>query len=431
MLADILKKALPEIIDDSQGAFIENRQILDGVLNANELIHMRRKEKKSGLLFKIDMEKAYDCVDWSFVGYLFERMGFGRRWRSWMKACVEDTRYSVLVNGSPSSPISATRGLRQGDPLSPFIFTMIRESLSRLVFKAKDLDIVKGFEVSPRGSVVTHLQFADDTLFFCDPNSSEVLGFRAVLRYFELVSGLRINLGKSTLIGVEVENSRIKDWADLVGCGIGKLPFSYLGLLVGGNPRLKNFWTPVVERIERRLAGCGKKFLSLGGRVTLIKLVLINLPTYFLSLFAIPNGVANKIEKLFRRFLWGDHLEKRRVHLVAWSEVTKAISKDGLGIVHIRLRNEALLCKWGWRFGREPNALWVRVLSAKYGTSDTNKWCLGEEVDKSGLEMLKAWWRVCQGRTEVGNFFKECLRILVDKVTALSFGRTCGWLIDP
>lgn len=136
---------------------------------------------------------------------------------------------------------------------------------------------------------------------------SEVLGFCAVLRCFELVSDLRINLGKSTLIGVEVENSQIKDWADLVGCKIGTLPFSYLGLPVGKNPRLKTFWTPVVEREERRLVGWGKKFLSLGGRGTLIKSVLLNLPTYFLLLFAIPIGVANKIEKLFRRFLWGDH----------------------------------------------------------------------------------------------------------------------------
>lgn len=100
--------------------------------------------------------------------------------------------------------------------------------------------------------------------------------------------------------------------------------------------------------------------------------------------------MANKIEKLFRKFLWGDHLEKRKVHLVAWSEVTKAVANGGLSIVPLRLRNEALLCKWGWRFGRESNALWVQVLSAKYGTLNTNRWSLGEEVDKSGSGLLKA-----------------------------------------
>lgn len=90
-------------------------------------------------------------------------------------------------------------------------------------------------------------------------------------------------------------------------------------------------------------------------------------PPYFLSLFEIPKGVANKIEKIFRRFLWGDQVENRKVHLVAWTEVTKAKSKGGSSIVPIHLRNEALLCKWGWHFGRETNALWVRVLTTKSG----------------------------------------------------------------
>lgn len=336
------------------------------------------------------MEKAYDCVVWSFVDYLFDRMGFGIRWRKWMKASVENTKYSVLENGSPTSPISANRGLRQGDPLSPFIFTMVGESLNSLVLKAKELGIVRGFEVCPGGPVVTHLQFVDDTSFFCDNNISEVLGFRAILGCFELVSGLRINLGKSTLIGVALDDSVVRERADIVGCGVGNVPFSYLGLPVGGNTRFKKFWSPVVEKLERRLARWGKKYLSLDGRVTLLKSVLINLPTYFLFIFQIPKGVANSMEKLFRRFLWGDQEAKIKVHLMAWAEVTKAKSKGGLGSVPIHLRKEALLCKWGWRFGRESKALWVRILSAKYGVSDVNSWSLGEEVDRSGSRVLKA-----------------------------------------
>lgn len=141
---------------------------------------------------------------------------------------------------------------------------MVGESLNRLVLKAKEVSIVKGFEVSNGGPVLTHLQFADDTIFFCDHCKEEVLGYRAILRCFKLVSGLRINLGKSTLIGVGLESSEVGEWASEVGCGEGKLPFLYLGLPVGGNPRLKKFWTPVIEKIERRLVGWNKKFLSLG-----------------------------------------------------------------------------------------------------------------------------------------------------------------------
>lgn len=147
-LAERLKKVLPKIIGESQGAFVKDRQILDGVLIANELVHMRRKEMKLGLLFKIDIEKVYDFVDWSFVGYLFSKMGFGRLWCKWMKACTEDTSFSILVNGSSTQPIHANMGLRQGDPLSPFIFTLVGGSLNKLVEKAREMGVVKGFKTA-------------------------------------------------------------------------------------------------------------------------------------------------------------------------------------------------------------------------------------------------------------------------------------------
>lgn len=156
-LAERLKKVLPKIIGESQEAFVEDRQILVRILIANELVHMRRKEKKPGLIFKIDMEKAYDFVDWTFVSYLFSRMGFEREWCKWMKDCIKDTSYSILVNGSPTPPIQANRGLRQGDPLSPFIFTLVGEGLNKLVESAKEMGVVKGFKVAPEGPKVTHL----------------------------------------------------------------------------------------------------------------------------------------------------------------------------------------------------------------------------------------------------------------------------------
>lgn len=142
---------------------MEDRQILDGVLIANELVHMRRNEKKLDLLFKIDMENDYDFVDWSFMGYLFARMDFGRLSCRWMKSMYRGHLLLHLGNGSPTSPIQANRGLRQGDPLSPFIFTLVGESLNKLVEKSRELGVVRGFESAP------DLQFADDTLFFCEP----------------------------------------------------------------------------------------------------------------------------------------------------------------------------------------------------------------------------------------------------------------------
>ena len=119
--------------------------------------------------------------------------------------------------------------------------------------------------------------------------------------------------------------------------------------------------------MERRLVGWKRLYLSKGGRVTLIKSTLSNLPTYFLSLFPIPANVANRIERLQRNFLWGSFGDDPKIHLVKWATVCSPISLGGLGIRKIRLFNEALLGKWLWRFGIEEDVLWRQVIEIKYG----------------------------------------------------------------
>lgn len=220
-----------------------------------------------------------------------------------MRACVQESSYSISVNDSRTEPIRASRGLRQVDPLSPFLFTMVAEALNGLMNRAKQAELIQGLEISPSSESITHLQFADDTLLFCEASSEELFGERAVLRCFELVSGLRINIGKSNIIGLGIETEELDRLARELGCGIEKIPFTYLGLPVGANPRSKVFWEPILERISKKLNAWSKSYLSIGGRLTLIKLCLVNLPTYYLSLFEIQKGVAKRLEKIQRDFL--------------------------------------------------------------------------------------------------------------------------------
>lgn len=123
------------------------------------------------------------------MGYLFDKMGFDHRWKKWMRGCLEDKCYSVLVNGSPIDSIMVTRGLKQGDPLSPLIFTLIGEGLNKLIEKDRDMGNVKSFPVTKGGPMVSPLHFADDTLCFYEAIKEEIFGYKAVLRCFELVSG--------------------------------------------------------------------------------------------------------------------------------------------------------------------------------------------------------------------------------------------------
>ena len=142
--------------------------------------------------------------------YLLERIGFGDRWRRWLKTCVSTVRFSVLVNGSPTGFFGSSRGLRQGDPLSPLLFLLIMEVLSRILKKTEERGFIQGFHVGPVNSTgiqVSHLLFADDTILFCDASKEQILSIRLVLNCFQAFIGLKVNVGKSEIVPIgEVRN---------------------------------------------------------------------------------------------------------------------------------------------------------------------------------------------------------------------------------
>jgi hypothetical protein len=140
VLVGRLARVVGELIPYTQSAFIKGRQLVDGVVVANEVIDFAKKMGKECLIFKVDFEKAYDSVDWKFLDYMLRRFGFGEKWRGWMKACVCSGNMSILVNGSPTEEISIKRGLKQGDPLAPLLFLIVAEGLGSLMRMA----VVKG-----------------------------------------------------------------------------------------------------------------------------------------------------------------------------------------------------------------------------------------------------------------------------------------------
>jgi len=303
VLANRFKSVLEKVISKSQSAFIKRRQILDPILIANECLDNRIRSGEPGVMCKMDLEKAYDHVNCDFLLYLLRRCGFGDKLRSWIAHCISSVQFSVLVNGSPYGFFSSSRGLRQGDPLSPLLFVFVMEALSRMISDAVSGGLLEGFKVG--NTAFLHLLFADDTLIFCSAHSSQLRHLRGVFLLFEAASGLEVNLAKSNLIPVG-NVDQVSRLADILGCGIASLPAKYLGLPLGASYKSTLIWDGVIEKIEHRLASWKRLYLSKGGRVTLIKSTLANVPTYFfLSLFPIPRSVASRIEKLKRDFLWG------------------------------------------------------------------------------------------------------------------------------
>uniref|UniRef100_A0A2N9H3D8 Reverse transcriptase domain-containing protein n=1 Tax=Fagus sylvatica TaxID=28930 RepID=A0A2N9H3D8_FAGSY len=365
VLANRLKGVLDKLISESQNAFVGGRKILDSVLIANECLDSRLKSRNPGVICKLDIEKAYDHVNWSCLLHLMERMGFGRRWRLWIEACISSVQFSVLVNGSPEGFFSCSRGLRQGDPLSPLLFLLVMEVLSRMLNKVEEEGLIQGFRAGNNavdGLCISHLLYADDTILFCDADPDKLLYVRMVLTCFEAVTGLRVNMAKSEMVPVgEVQN--ISELAESLCCHIGGLPLSYLGMPLGASYKAVAVWNPIIEKLERRLSGWQKLYLSKGGRLTLLKSTLSSLPTYFLSLFTIPISVMRRIEKMQRDFLWGGLGDEVKHHLVSWDKVCAPKEVGGLGVRSLVLTNKALQGKWLWSRGPHGCGLWKGIMS--------------------------------------------------------------------
>lgn len=193
-----------------------------------------------------------------------------------------------------------------------------------------------------------------------------------MLILFELSSELQVNFHKSMIIGLNVDSILMHDLAKALWCKQGTLPFTYLGLLIGGNLSHLSLWKSIIDRIEKKLASWKGNLLSLGGRTTLIKASLSSLPLYYMSLFPIPMGIAEQLIKMQCQFLWCGSLEKKKfTPPIAWHQIEQPKSLSGLGIENLQERNLGLLLKWLWRYVTEPNYLWCNIVQIKFGYGST------------------------------------------------------------
>jgi len=291
VLANRLRNVIGSVVSDSESAFVKGKQILDGILIGNEEVDEARRMNKELLMFKVDFEKAYDSMDLKYLDSVMVNMNFPTICRKWISECVGTTTTSVLVNGCPTEEFPIEQGLRQGDPLSPFLFLLDAEGFNVLMNTVMGVHLFHGYGVGRVGEVrLTHLQFADDTLIIGEKSWLNVRSMREMLLLFEEVSVLKVNFHKSMLTGVNISEFWLSKAVLVMNFRRGTIPFVYLGLPIDGDSRKLRFWKPIVDRIVARLSSWNSKFLSFGGRLVLLKSVMSSLPVYFLSFFKAPAG---------------------------------------------------------------------------------------------------------------------------------------------
>ncbi|GJX45301.1 RNA-directed DNA polymerase, eukaryota [Tanacetum coccineum] len=284
VLATRLSLVISDLISDVQSAFLPNRQILDGPFIINELLSWCKHNKQQAMMFKVDFAKAYDSVRWDYLDDVLTCFGFGSKWRSWISGSLNSGMASILVNGSPTSEFQFHCGLKQGDPLAPYLFILIMESLHLSFSRTVDAGLFKGIQIGP-SFMISHLFYADDAVFIGEWSDNNLTRIMQILHCFSLSSGLKINISKSHLLGVGVPRESVNTAARRLGCSVMSAPFKYLGVMVGGNMALVKSWDDVIGKLNSRLSKWKRNSLSIGGRLTLLKSVLGSTPIYSMSLY--------------------------------------------------------------------------------------------------------------------------------------------------
>ncbi|CAA7014686.1 unnamed protein product [Microthlaspi erraticum] len=369
VLCQRLKGLLPRLISETQSAFVPGRLISDNILIAQEMFNGLRTNKACRGKFmavKTDMSKAYDRVEWPFIEALMRKMGFAEAWITWMMSCIKSVKYRVLINGQPRGKIIPQRGLRQGDPLSPYLFIMCTEILITNLKKAEVLKEITGLKVARASPAVSHLLFADDSLFFCKAITKESRVLLQILKEYEIASGQQINFAKSSVqFGHTVDEGLRAEIHQILGItNVGGMD-NYLGIpeSLGAKTKIFSF---LIDRQYKRVNGWNSKWLSRGGKEVLIKSVLSAMPTHVMSCFRLPKGVTNKLTSAVSNFWWSNNGQTRGMHWLAWKKLCRHKNAGGLGFRVIEDFNTALLAKKLWRLLDNPDSLFSQVFKGRY-----------------------------------------------------------------
>ena len=356
-----LQVLLPDLVDKAQSAFIKGRKISDNVLLAQDLL--RDYHKNGGhprIAAKVDLMKAYDTVSWDFLFDLLDVFGFPPNLQKWIKACVSSPRYSINFNGESIGYFSGAKGLRQGDPMSPYLFILIMDALSQL--------ITYNIQNSPEFKYhwkcdklhISHLCFADDLLLLFHGDLQSALLMKNTLTQFHSFSGLCANPSKSCIFFAGVDDTIANSVCQALQFNRGSLPLKYLGVPLIPTRLKKVDCDELIKKISNRVQSWTSKFLSYAGRLQLIQSVLAGIQNYWASMFILPKYVLKQVEKIMRRFLWSGGIEKASGAKVAWDSICKPKKEGGLGFKPLIPLNCILNMKHIWAlFSNKNQSLWA------------------------------------------------------------------------
>ncbi|XP_056858087.1 uncharacterized protein LOC130507391 [Raphanus sativus] len=360
IIANRLKITLPDFIELNQSAFVQGRLLIENLLLATELVKDYHKDTiSSRCALKIDISKAFDSVQWSFLLKTLEAMDFPPMFIHWISRCITTASFSVQVNGELAGYFQSTRGLRQGCALSPYLFVICMNVLTKLLDKSANENNM-GYHPRCKNLGLTHLSFADDIMVFTDGRVRSIESILDVFDYFGKISGLKISMEKTTIYYAGMSVTETAQLEQRFAFASGKLPVRYLGLPLLTRRMGKDDYGILIDKIRNRITHWTNRFLSQAGRLQLIGSVLLSIVNFWMAGFILPGACIKEINSICAAFLWSGPTLNTRKAKVAWEIVCRRKCDGGLGLRSLKEVNQVCCLKLIWRTVSSQGSLWTK-----------------------------------------------------------------------
>lgn len=357
LLCNRMKAYMNDLISVNQNAFIPNRTISENSLLAYEMVRSFNRKNSSNFCLKIDLHKAYDKINREFIHHMLISLGFPITFANIIYECISTPSFSILIDGSLHGLIYSSRGIRQGDPLSPYLFAMVMEFLTLKL----DIDFLKG-NISPiyqAEPIITHLLYADDILIMAKATKGNAEIIYHILQDMKFYSGLELNTEKSKIFFSKGAKFK-QEIADIIKFKVDNLPIIYLGIPLSNISLKSRDFGWLIDKINKKFNHWQTRVLNIAGRAELIKSVIHPMLLFWLQVSQFPASVIQRINSVCSNFLW-----KSKSHNMSWNDVCKTKSEGGLGIKKIEDLAVATATKLLWNFFN-GNSLWAKWMHNRY-----------------------------------------------------------------
>ncbi|XP_039130894.1 uncharacterized protein LOC120267295 [Dioscorea cayenensis subsp. rotundata] len=341
LLANRMQLVLPSLIGREQAGFVTNRCSFDNIIAVQEIVHTLETDTKNPprMLIKLDIEKTYDTVNWNAILAVFDHMNFPPLWISWISTCLRSCSFSLLINGNSSPWFPSSRGVRQGDPISSYLFILVSQILTA----------------------------------FLNQGLKAARNINHCLEVYRHITGQRPNLLKSQIFFPTWCNKHVSSRiCSILNLTQASFPFKYLGILISHKRLAASSFNPMVVKIRHLCSRWSNYNLSQAAKTTLINSTLFSIPTYTLSVYPIPDSIISEITRIVRKFFWCRNSNGKGIHNLNWKIVNEDKAEGGIGIRNLSLAKYSLMAKHFFNYLNNGDAIWVDILRSKYG--DFNFW---------------------------------------------------------